>query len=364
MHPEQSHSLSDDKYTRCPCLTNSPYSEEAKALVNFESKANSDWDIHKILAVYRICFHYRKMEETLPDDPAKSFADILIQARQYLEMSVETCPPFVFESSEAEKEEIEDVTADHYGNLFSFFNDEKYYEEPSQLLGQRLERNGFDLSWLNGKRVLDGGCGNGRYTYALKKLGAGEVVGLDMSDSNLADANKRLKGRPLDGVSYKKGSVLEMPFEDESFDYVFSNGVLHHTTDLDKGLDEVVRVMKKGAKGFLMLINAPGGIKWDMIEICRELLRDVPYRLAHDIFLSLNMPTNLRFLYLDHILVPVNIRLTSEEIASKLEKSGASNIVRYERGADVDEFEKFGDYAGKDVLWGSGIHRFYFEKSA
>ena len=107
-----------------------------------------------------------------------------------------------------------------------------------------------------------------------------------------------------------------------------------------------------------MLINDPGGIKWDMIEICRELLRDVPYRYAHDIFL-LNMPANLRFLYLDHILTN-KYSLDRTQISDELRLLGATNIERLERGADVDEFEKFVGYEAKEVLWGTGIHRFFF----
>lgn len=355
--------IPQDISDRCPCLNNSPYQEEVKALLALSSNPSSDWDLHKIMAVYRICFHFRQMEADMPDDPAAEFAELLKSVTRYLEVATETAPPFTYPSIIGEDAAVEEVTADHYGNLFSYFNDEKYYEEPSQLLGQRLERNGFDLGWLNGKRVLDAGCGNGRYSYALSNLGASEVVGFDMSETNLEDANKRLSGRPRDGLSYECGSVLDMPFEDESFDFVFSNGVLHHTTDLDKGLNELLRVLKKDGRGFLMLINDPGGIKWDMIEICRELLRDVPYRYAHDIFLKLNMPTNLRFFYLDHILVPINIRLTAQQVSDKLEASGAIDIERLERGADVDEFEKFSGYAAKDVLWGSGIHRFFFSKA-
>ena len=72
------------------------------------------------------------------------------------------------------------------------------------------------------------------------------------------------------------------------------------------------------------------------------------------------MPANLRFLYLDHILVPINIRLTAHKISDELRLLGATNIERLERGADVDEFEKFVGYEAKEVLWGTGIHRFFF----
>ena len=362
MLPSNSDLIPQDISKRCPCLIDSPYKNEARKLLSLSPSPSSDWDIHKIMAVYRLCFHFRQMEDDRPQNPARIFAELLKSVTRYLESVMQTIPPFTYPSIATENANIEEVTADHYGNLFSYFNEEKYYQEPSKLLGQRLERNGFDLSWLQGKRVLDAGCGNGRYSYGLSNLGASQVVGIDMSKTNLKDARKRLSGRPREGLSYEHGSVLELPFENESFDFVFSNGVLHHTTDLDKGLSELLRVLKSGGRGFLMLINDPGGIKWDMIEICRELLRDVPHRYAHDIFLKLNMPTNLRFLYLDHILVPINIRLTAQQIVNKLRSNGANDIRRLERGADVDEFEKFSGYSDKDVLWGSGIHRFLFSK--
>ena len=355
--------ISDEILQRCPCLGSSPYSAEVRELLAIKAPPSSDWDLHKILAVYRMCFHFRKIEEDLPTNPVADFANLLKDITGYLRLAVETAPPFLYQSPKAKNTSIESVTADHYGQLFSCFTEEKYYEEPTKLLFQRLKRNGFDLSWLEGKRVLDAGCGNGRYTYALSNLGAADVIGLDISQTNLVDARKRLQKRPRDGISYQHGSALKMPFQDESFDFVFSNGVLHHTPDIDAGLRELVRVLKPNGRGFLMLINDPGGIKWDMIEICREILRDVSYQNAHDIFLKLNMPPHLRFLYLDHILVPINTRLTAEAITDKLVQSGAIEITRLERGADVDELEKFAGYAAKDALWGSGIHRFFFSKA-
>ena len=82
-------------------------------------------------------------------------------------------------------------------NFFSGFDESRYYEEPTKLLGQRLERNGFDLKWFKDKKVLDAGCGNGRYSYALKCFGDSEVVGVDLSEKNINDAKYRLTLKPL-----------------------------------------------------------------------------------------------------------------------------------------------------------------------
>ena len=111
-----------------------------------------------------------------------------------------------------------------------------------------------------------------------------------------------------------------------------------------------------------MLINKPGGILWDFIEICRLLTKDIHHSFMHDFFKMMNIPPHLRFLYLDHIMVPINIRLTAEEIINKLQNVGAISIKRYERGSDVDGQEKFNKYEASNIVWGCGHHRFEFIK--
>ena len=128
------------------------------------------------------------------------------------------------------------------------------------------------------------------------------------------------------------------------------------------GINELLRVLKSGGKGFLMLIPDPGGIQWDFIEICRLLLSGIDYSFMHDFFKLMNIPSNLRFLYLDHILVPINLRYSKEDISQMLKEAGAINIIRYQRGSDVDAQEKFPIYKESSTLWGVGLHRFEFSK--
>ena len=150
--------VSEDILDRCPCLVDSSYKVEARELLALSPNPSSDWDLHKIMAVYRLCFHFRQMETALPDNPAVEFSQLLKNVTSYLEKAIETIPPFTFASSLGESSTVEQVTADHYGNLFSSFDDEKYYDEPKDLLCQRLKRNGFDLRWFDGKSALDAGC--------------------------------------------------------------------------------------------------------------------------------------------------------------------------------------------------------------
>jgi ubiquinone/menaquinone biosynthesis C-methylase UbiE len=258
---------------------------------------------------------------------------------------------------------VEGVTGDHYGRLFKEFSSSSYWDEPARLLSLRLTRNEVDLDSLKDKEVLDAGCGGGRYTVAWRKLGAKRAVGIDLSRIGVEDARRRVAEAGISGVEFEEGSVLELPFRDESFDIVFSNGVLHHTVDWKAGIAEIVRVLRKGGLGWLYLIEKPGGLFWDSIEILRVIMKDERRDVARGALQVLGIPANRIFYMLDHVLVPINVRLTREEIENCLAESGATSIRRLTRGADFDRIERIyqnDPYA--DLKYGVGENRFVFSK--
>ena len=91
--------------------------------------------------------------------------------------------------------------------------------------------------------MLDAGCGSGRYSQALQTLGSATVTGVDIGPNSIEFAERHNRHR--DTVEYATGSVLDLPFDDDSFEFGFSNGVLHHTTDTLKGLSELSRVLQE-----------------------------------------------------------------------------------------------------------------------
>lgn len=115
----------------------------------------------------------------------------------------------------------------------------------------------LDASWFPGKRVLDAGCGSGRFTYALRRLGA-SVVAVDQSEHGLAHAKAAVEEEGLgDDVEFIQCDLLEpLPVEGE-FDLVWSFGVLHHTGDTFRGFRNVARLVKPGGYLFLMLYGEP-----------------------------------------------------------------------------------------------------------
>ena len=99
------------------------------------------------------------------------------------------------------------------------------------------------FEWLDpqpGERILDIGCGNGELTLRLMATGA-QVTGVDISPDMLAAARAC-------GVDAIEASAEWLPFEDATFDALFSNAALHWIKDHDAMLDEAHRVLKPGGR--------------------------------------------------------------------------------------------------------------------
>lgn len=111
----------------------------------------------------------------------------------------------------------------------------------------------LDSTWFSGKRVLDAGCGSGRFSYAMASMGA-EVTAVDQSASAVARAAEVCAGLP---ANFRQHNLLEpLPFT-EGFDLVWSFGVLHHTGDTYRALQNIVHFVKPGGYLFLMLYGEP-----------------------------------------------------------------------------------------------------------
>jgi ubiquinone/menaquinone biosynthesis C-methylase UbiE len=117
----------------------------------------------------------------------------------------------------------------------------KYQAEDSREYRHKLYEK-VDLK--NKKRILDVGCGTGAVTLDIALLSDGEVVGIDIDSEKLGEAKRALAN--ISNVKLMEGDVLDLPFEDESFDLVAFNIVLMHVKDQQKAMEEMVRVTQKG----------------------------------------------------------------------------------------------------------------------
>jgi SAM-dependent methyltransferase len=227
----------------------------------------------------------------------------------------------------AEREKIERTTGQLFGDLWHRYGDD-LFEQSVTLFAARLNANGFDLEWLRDKTCLDAGCGGGRYSIAMARFGAAHVVGCDISESGLRDAEKRAAGLPA--VQFRQASVLDLPFADETFDFCWCAGVLHHTIDPDRGLDEVSRVLKQGGKLFLLLYGK-GGVRWPTIMKLRPLAHQLGYEHLDTALKAAGMPANKQRTFLDDLFVPEINFYDWPDIESRLRARGYRSWHRFEK---------------------------------
>jgi SAM-dependent methyltransferase len=113
---------------------------------------------------------------------------------------------------------------------------------------------------LRGKRTLEVGCGPGVDLVHLAAAGA-RVTAVDLTPEAVSLARRHLEVRGLD-ATVQEANAERLPFDDGTFDLVYSHGVLHHTVDTQRAIDEVWRVLKPGGEAVIMLYHRHSWFWW------------------------------------------------------------------------------------------------------
>ena len=255
----------------------------------------------------------------------------------------------------------ETITKVVYGTTFAPYNREEFLEflRPLEV---RLRANGISQDVFKDKRCLDAGCGGGRGTVLMARAGAKEVVSFDLSEQNIETTMRNTALFDLHNVKAQRGSLLELPFPDESFDVVWCNGVVHHTTDPDQALCEITRVLKLGGKLWLYLYGS-GGIYWRMIDFFREWLADIDLETTKLTLSLLQTPTGRMAEFIDDWYVPNLKRYTREDVENRLEELGFPEPKYLKEGMTYDTSARRGN-PHENAWMGVGDLRYWITKNS
>jgi SAM-dependent methyltransferase len=127
------------------------------------------------------------------------------------------------------------------------------------------------ISSCRGKSVLELGCGAGYDAYEFCLNGA-DYFGLDLTRENPRRTRTNLRffhfAPPL-----VEADAEDLPFRNEVFDFVFSNGVLHHTPDIQKSFHESFRVLRRGGELWVTLYHKQSIFYWISLFLVDHILR-------------------------------------------------------------------------------------------
>ena len=125
----------------------------------------------------------------------------------------------------------------NYDDISNIYDDVR--EEELDLVKRIIN----DAKIEKGMNVLDVGCGTGNYANVIQKITKANVFGVDSSSGMLEKAKEKNKN-----VIFKIGSIPNLTFEDESFDFIYMTDVIHHIDNIDKMFLEFNRILKDEGK--------------------------------------------------------------------------------------------------------------------
>jgi ubiquinone/menaquinone biosynthesis C-methylase UbiE len=179
----------------------------------------------------------------------------------------------VEEKRHAREQWTEDPCGARYGAKYEFATREFFdeverhrYQEYAPWMPEVMGFNQFA-----GKRLLEVGCGMGTDLLQFARGGA-ICTGVDLTPRSveISSLHFGLYGMRADFVL---ADGERLPFDDESFDVVYSNGVLHHTPDTAQAVRELRRVLKPGGTARVMLYHRNSLYYWTEIILHRGILR-------------------------------------------------------------------------------------------
>src|SRR5262249_37189217 len=133
--------------------------------------------------------------------------------------------------------------------------------------------------FFQGKRVLDAGCGSGRHAHHAARYGA-EVWAIDLAPA-VDTARRNTAGQG--NVHVVQADLYRPPFAPESFDFIYSLGVLPHLPDPEAGFRTLLRYLKPGGEIQIYLYWEPEDqpLKKALLR-ATSAVRQVTTRLPHD----------------------------------------------------------------------------------
>lgn len=321
--------------------------------------------VSKMIALFCIHDFMEKMMRNENENPYPPLLEILQTQTRFL-TDVSKLGSWVEKKPAATEAQAEESNVDKLKGLYvqawTVYSRDTY-DHSVDLIVERLRANGFDEKFFAGKTCFDGGCGTARFAVAMAKLGAKEVVAADMGQEMLDFAGRMITDIGVN-VELVNQDITDLSrWSDGYFDFVVSNGVLHHTIEQERGIREHFRVTKPGGTLWLYLYGA-GGIYWPVYEAFKPLTSDMTPKEMRRIILDLQIREGGVYSFLD-LLAPIRTYYSNADIERILKDQGQYKVSNLKGMSEIDDTDRvLAAKYGADIFGPDGEIRMRIDKAA
>jgi 2-polyprenyl-3-methyl-5-hydroxy-6-metoxy-1,4-benzoquinol methylase len=207
---------------------------------------------------------------------------------------------------------------------------------------------------LEGSTFVDVGCGSGLFSLAAARLGADRVHSLDFDPDSVRCARTLRERYGFNAKTWvvEEGSALDAVYLEAlgTFDVVYSWGVLHHTGDMERALDNVGRLIAPGGALYISIYNDQGG----QSGIWRVIKRTYNH-----------LPGSLRMSYVAFVMAPVEVLAFIKTLVRLRPMDYVRTWTEYQRQRGMSRFHDLVDWVGGypfEVATPERIFDFYRER--
>ena len=198
-------------------------------------------------------------------------------------------------------------------------------------------------NYFHGRVCLDAGCGaTGRAMWSMVHMGASKVYGIDLDPGYIAPllaVNQEIRDR----IVLHVGSVTALPYEDNVFDFVHCDGVLHHCPgdEAYRGFRELARITKQGGMLYVTVSGRGGVLNWMTWPFHQLGRRADPLWLERVLSLVVRDQDKLTTL-MSALCPPIfEARFTEKDVRGWFGRLGFTEVLRITRYPSYDNYRQY-----------------------
>jgi len=220
------------------------------------------------------------------------------------------------------KNKIQEDVIDFYSHFSYPLIPYPFSKNHKQLMRRVLSCCNLEINDLKGLEVLDAGCGTGEKSIFMARNGA-QVTAIDINEVQLKQAKRNMEKYNVK-INFVQDDLVNLK-HDEKYDLIICLGVLHHTPNMKKGLENLLKLLRPNGKIVVALYNSYSRLPYRLVRVPLHLFIKDPVKI-HDFVMKSKFTFFLRTtteptLY-DRYAVPYESYHTIGEVKRIFKKKG------------------------------------------